>query len=242
MRLIGFSTGAVAYSDFRRGIKMLIEEKIPAIEISALRASEWKPLCDSLNSIDLSSFRYVSIHLPSSMTVEEEVAVVETLDQVRPEWPLILHPDAVSQFELWRDLGERVCIENMDVRKSTGRTDRELEVIFRKLPEARLCFDIGHAWQVDPTMNGAYGILKSFWRKLVQVHISEVNSGGKHQILSYSTIQSFRDIADMIPLGAPIILETPLTQDDTLAREEMHREMHKANFALLPVAVSHMIA
>jgi endonuclease IV len=116
----------------------------------------------------------------------------------------------------------------MDKRKPSGRTQPELDVIFQRLPLARLCFDIGHAWQVDPTMNEAYEILKCYRERILQVHVSEVNSRSKHDVLSYSTIQSFRDIAHMIP-SVPLILETPVLQS------EMRQEMNKVRFALLPI-------
>jgi hypothetical protein len=233
--MIGFSTGALAYADFRLALRMLIEERVAVVEISALRFSEWMPMLKALETLDLASFRYVSIHLPSRMTIQEEEEVLASLLGWN-RWPLILHPDAVHHWHLWREFGDRICVENMDVRKPIGRTDVELDLIFGELPEARLCFDIGHAWQVDPTMGEAYRILKRFGNRLTQIHMSEVNSQSKHDALSYSTIQSFRDIADMIPADIPVILETPVPQ------EEMRSEINKAQFALMPTAVSHLVA
>ncbi len=75
-------------------------------------------------------------------------------------------------------------------------------------------------------MTEAYSILKSYRSRLKQVHLSEVNSSSKHDKLSYVTIQSFRDVAHMIPVGLPIILETPVLP------EEIREEMNKAKFAL----------
>jgi hypothetical protein len=226
---IGFSTGALAYSDFRRALRMLRDEDITAVELSALRMPEWIPLVGALESLDLSDFNYISIHLPSLMDTSEERQIVSSLHGLsHQDWPLILHPDTVSDFDLWSELGERLCIENMDKRKPSGRTQPELDVIFQRLPMARLCFDMGHAWQVDPTMNEAYEILKCYREKIVQIHVSEVNSRSKHDVLSYSTIQSFRDIAHMIP-SVPLILETPVLQS------EMRQEMNKVRFALLPI-------
>ena len=139
-------------------------------------------------------------------------------------------------FGLWRELGSLLCIENMDKRKPIGRTASELDVIFGQLPDTKFCFDIGHAWQVDPTMTEAYWILKCHRERLVQIHVSEVNSRSKHDSLSYATIQSFRDVAHMIPPELPLILETPVSQ------EKMHEEMKKARFALLRPTVDQLVA
>ena len=210
---------------------MLRDRNLTVAEISALRMAEWAPLMQALDQLDLCAFDYVSIHLPSARTAAEERAVVQGLQAIQGRrLPLILHPDAIQDFAPWRELGDLVCIENMDKRKLIGRTEAELGKIFRQLPDAGLCFDIGHAAQVDPTMTEAYFILKSYREKIVQLHVSEVNSRSKHDSLSYATIQSFRDVAHMIPAGLPIILETPV------APEQMQDEVDKANFALALVA------
>jgi len=46
MRLVGFSTGALAFADFRRGLQMLRETGAKAVELSALRAAELDPLME----------------------------------------------------------------------------------------------------------------------------------------------------------------------------------------------------
>jgi len=235
--MIGFSTGALAYSDFRRALQMLDEEGVGVVELSALRIAEWEPLLQALDHLDLSRFEFCSLHLPSLMNAEEERTVVRSSQTLLwRKWPLIVHPDAISDFGLWRELGPLLCIENMDKRKPIGRTASELDVIFGQLPDTKFCFDIGHAWQVDPTMTEAYWILKCHRERLVQIHVSEVNSRSKHDSLSYATIQSFRDVAHMIPPELPLILETPVSQ------EKMHEQMKKARFALLRPTVDQLVA
>src|SRR5580692_2769388 len=102
--MIGFSTGALAYADFCSALRMLSQEKVTVVELSALRFREWIPLMDSLSSLDLSSFRYVSVHVPSKMTRSEERVVVESLGDW-DRWPLILHPDTVHDWSVWRQYG-----------------------------------------------------------------------------------------------------------------------------------------
>lgn len=215
MRQIGFSTGSLALNDFRRGLGILNRQRIGLVELSALRQVELVPLLDALGEIDLTSFSYVSVHAPSQVNPNDEHEVVERLRGLLSRcWPIIVHPDAISRFERWATLGASLCIENMDKRKPIGRTARELQVVFDRCPEASLCFDIGHARQVDPTMNEAARILRTFENRLRQVHISEVNSQSRHDRLTFGAIQAFRKVSHLIPEGVPIVIESRVSEDD----------------------------
>jgi hypothetical protein len=88
-----------------------------------------------------------------------------------------------------------------------------LKHIFKKLPEAMFCFDIGHARQVDPSMNGAFVLLEEFGQKLMQVHLSEVNANGTHGPLTPESVMAFRKVSELIPETAPIILESIISED-----------------------------
>jgi hypothetical protein len=211
MRPIGFSTGALAFSDFAKGLRMLEGKHVQAVELSALRQVELLPLLHALPSLDLQSFQYISIHAPSQFEPSWEAELCGMLMAAAwRAWPIVLHPDAIHDFGRWRRLGAAICIENMDKRKPIGRTAGELGKIFEELPEATFCFDIGHARQFDPTMTEACMILRDFGHKLRQVHISEVNTRSKHDILSFASIRAFQEVAHLIPQDIPLILETPV--------------------------------
>jgi len=228
MRPIGFSSGALAFADFRRGIAMLHGKDIHCLELSALRENELDPLLDSLDELDLAQFAYVAIHAPSGFSPQREECIADRLAStaVARKWPVILHPDAVHDANLWRKLGRFLCIENMDKRKPVGRTAEELEGVYDLFPEATLCFDIGHARQVDATMTEAYLILTSYRDRLQQVHMSEVNTRSKHDPLSVASVLAFRDVADLIPPEIPVILETPVHE------KQIMEEIGKAADAL----------
>jgi hypothetical protein len=215
MRPIGFSTGALAYADFRRGLEMTRGKAVQAVELSALRQNELIPLLEALDTLDLTGFEYISIHAPSQFDPTWEASLRDRLlEEAWREWPIVVHPDSLHDFSIWRELGPLLCVENMDKRKPIGRSARELSGIFRQLPEASLCFDIGHARQFDPTMTEAYLILKEFGSKLRQVHVSEVNTRSKHDSLSYASILAFQEVAHLIPERVPLILETPAVEAD----------------------------
>ena len=225
MRPIGFSTGALAYGNFREGLRMLGQKEVQAVELSALRQGELDPLLQAIPSLDLSSFDYISIHVPSQFEAGWEAVMWRLIvGGVPGGWPVVLHPDAIDDFGMWRELGASVCIENMDKRKPVGRSVGELARIFAELPDATFCFDIGHARQFDPTMTEAWLILREFGSKLRQVHVSEVNTRSRHDCLSYASILAFQEVAHLIPEGVPLILETPVPEGDMRVEIEKVRE------------------
>jgi len=114
----------------------------------------------------------------------------------------------------WNRFGELLYIENMDIRKPIGQTASDLAAIFTLLPRARLCFDIGHARQVDPTMTEAAQMLQQFKDRFRQLHISEVNAQSKHDPLSLEAVMAFRRVASLIPSDVPVILESRVAETE----------------------------
>lgn len=178
-----------------------------------MRLPEVEPLLQALPALDLRRYRHIAFHAPSVFPPEAEATLIAMLEEYVPaSWPIVLHPDAVHDASLWRRLGSRVALENMDRRKSTGRTVEELRQNFAILPEARLCFDIGHARQCDTSMTAAYRILKEYSQRLVQLHVSEVNSASRHDSISYATKLGFQSVAHLIPAHVPLIIESRVTR------------------------------
>jgi len=230
MRPIGFSTGALALADFRRALAMLEPEpEVSVIELSALRMAELAPLVRSLDGLGLERFSYTAFHAPSSVIREQEREVVAALEIVAARgWPIVVHPNAVHDWSLWRQFGRLLCLENMDKRKPIGRSVAELAGCFDKVPDASLCLDLGHARQVDPSMTGAFLLLREFGPRLMQLHLSEVGTDSRHDRLSYSASVAFQQIASFIPEAIPVVLETPVSGTEIL------QEIRRARAALAP--------
>jgi hypothetical protein len=218
MQPLGFSTGALALSNFKEALRMLRDQPVTALELSAIREHELVPLLSSINDLDLAQFQYISIHAPSSFSAENEGWIFGELYKCLDRgWPIIVHPDTLYDRSLWRLLGDLLCIENMDLRKGIGRTVRELEYLFNEFPLASFCFDIGHARQVDTSMTEAYQMLKRFSPRLRQVHISEVNTRNKHDRLSFVSILGFQEVTHLIPPSIPVIIESVIAEDQITA-------------------------
>ena len=236
MRHIGFSTGALALGDFRSALRMLLNKPCYAVELSALREAELEPLVAELDSLDLGQFRTVSFHAPSKIDPQFEPRAVELLGAVvRRGWSVVVHPDAITNFELWARLDTSIKLENMDKRKPIGRYAHELAGLFEQLPHACLCFDIGHARQVDPSMAEAGTILRQFRGRLRLIHISEVNSQSRHDPLSLSAVLAFQKVTHLIPDNVPVIIESRVTED------QIEREV-EAVTELLPACNRAMLA
>jgi hypothetical protein len=230
---IGFSTGALALSDWRLGLERSRALGVQAVELSALRLVEFAPLVATARTLELSDFSYVSVHLPSSYKPADEIGVLRAAGDIAFRgWPLILHPDTVSDWTGWRSFGSLICLENMDKRKPVGRTVEELSEAFEQLPEAGFCFDYGHARQVDPTMSQAARLLAEFGERLRQIHFSDVDASNHHRTLNYSALAAFARVRHIITSAAPVILETLVDQGGA----EIQLKLARAFFSNVPEA------
>ena len=232
MSPIGFSTGALALADVRSALDMLSRSELDAVELSALRQSELRPLIESLDKLDLSQFRHISFHAPSAIDSNFEIEAIALLREVaQREWPLIVHPDAMHDIEHWSAFGPFLLIENMDKRKPIGQRAPDLKPFFERLPQARMCFDIGHARQVDPTMSEAAAILEEFGDRIAELHVSEVNSQSKHDPITLASKIAFQEVAHLLPREVPVILESRVTEN------QISSEVKNALAALHPARI-----
>jgi hypothetical protein len=236
MRMMGFSTGALARSNYRQALGMLADKNVNAVELSALRQEELQPLVEDLDNLDLRKFRYVAFHAPSSLDPAFEVTAIQLLERVAIRgWPIIVHPNAMHNSAAWAHFDALLCIENMDKRKLMGQTAADLLRIFDVLPRASFCFDIGHARQVDPTMSEATAILQACRKRLKQLHVSEVNTQSKHDPLSLESMLAFQRIESLVPQDIPIIMESRV--DEIHISEELGRALESLTpNALLAIA------
>jgi hypothetical protein len=179
---IGASTGY--FTELRGNWEELLEaaERTStfATELAALSEPELYELRDFLVDAGPFPFRYLSVHAPvKHLQAGEEEMVAWLLDLPPEVRAIVAHPDTIDDLALYRALGSRLAIENMDARKATGRTPAELAPIFAELPEAGFCFDIAHAWSIDPSMEMAAELLDRFGGRLRHVHLSSLEDG-KH--------------------------------------------------------------
>jgi len=229
MDRIGYSTGALARGDVTNGVELVRDLGLTVIELSALRVRELGPLTAYIERTDLSDFNYVSIHAPTDFNELAEEEVVATLERLAhaKKWPIVMHPDAVFDFGLWRRLGSWLCFENMDKRKGKARTADELAGILAMTPDAQVCFDIAHARQVDSSMTEAYRLLRRFSTRIHQIHFSEVNSQSRHSPVSIAGLHAYEQVASELPSDVPLIIESPASLQRAALEVETVEEFFK---------------
>ncbi len=215
MRLVGFSTGALALGDYLHGLEMLRGTQANAVELSALREHELPGLMAGLDGLQLGQFQYVSVHAPSRLVALSERAAADALLPCLDRgWNVILHPDVIRDVGCWRSFGRRLCLENMDKRKTTGRTPDEIAVFAEQMPDASICLDLAHAKQVDSTFAVGRFIIGRFGAdRIAQVHLSELDSRSHHEPLSMAMVAAVQEISHWIP-EVPVILESRVAEAD----------------------------
>src|SRR4051812_89399 len=140
---LGCSTG---YMHEQRGdwpglVRQAAAECSFAVELAALSEPELPGLVRYLGSGPSLPFLFVSVHAPSKQRRVPEVDLVGMLLSLPPSIDaVVVHPDAIGDPSLYRPLGRTLAIENMDARKSDGRSADELAPFFEALPDAGLCF------------------------------------------------------------------------------------------------------
>jgi hypothetical protein len=210
---LGASTGCL---DAPRGewsslVDLAVNAAPYAIELTALSERELPGLVAFLDSDPDLPFRFVSVHAPTKHRRMTEHELIERLCDL-PAWldAIVVHPDAMEDVQAYAALGARLVIENMDARKTDGRTAAELEPYLAALPAAGFCFDIAHAWSIDPSMREGQRMLDAFACRLRHLHVSSLAADGHHLPLSDEHEELFGPLLSRCR-DVPWIFEAPLT-------------------------------
>lgn len=183
-----------------------------AAEFAALSEDELPGLLRYLASGVELPFRFLSVHAPTKHRRIGEAELVAALADLPPAVDaIVVHPDTLEDPSLYARLGDRLVIENMDARKHDGRTADELAPLLDALPDAGFCFDVAHAWSVDPSMEEAERLLDRYAGRLCHVHVSSLGEDGHHMPLEPGHEDLFEHALGRC-LGVPWILEAPLPE------------------------------
>ena len=219
----GFSTGQLSMPDFKARIKLLTALGATAIEFTP-SYQELHLLPDILKSTS-KEFVHVSVHSPTPENKEQEL--IDLLHPIsRQGVDVIVHPDDMKDLSLWCSIGSRLCLENMDNQKTMGQTQNDLSPMFDLLPEAGFCLDLGHAYQIDRSMDLTLSLIKAFAPRLRQLHISQVTPTGPHTNIGPDAQKAYQTIARRLPKHLSVIIESfGLLQDTPECRRQFEEEL-----------------
>lgn len=220
---VGYSTGALAYGDVESAIARAVQLGCEAIEISLLRFDEFLAYAGRLGDLDVSSFARVTLHAPKYPRARDVERAVASALRAAPDWPVVLHPDRICDAGVWREFGELLLIENLDRRVRTFATaEGILDLINEDLPDASVCFDVAHAYQVDKTFSVARALVTELGSRIRQVHMSELDAAAQHCRTSSFVLSRYAWLLQRLGRVEAVICEAvPESFDE--ARCELHR-------------------
>lgn len=210
--LVGPSTGYMvgARGDWPRLVAAAETCSIDVVELSALSADELPGLLRFLADAGALPFGHVSVHGPSKGWDGTPAALATALASIPGSVDgIVLHPETLGDVAPFRDLGERLRLENMDTRKDDARTAAELARYFDALPGACFCFDVAHAQLHDPSLGLAHELLDAFADRLAEVHVSSIEPDGEHVPLRAADAEAFLPVLERCA-GVPWVLEAPV--------------------------------
>jgi hypothetical protein len=209
---LGASTGCL---EGRGNWPQLVDRALTAspfaVELAALSERELPGLVRFLSWDCELPFRFISVHAPTKHRRMSEAELIDELCSL-PAWldAIVVHPDTMEDVEAYAAVGSRLVIENMDSRKSDGRTAYELERFFDALPDAGFCFDIAHSCSIDESMREGERLLDAYAYRLRHVHLSSLAADGHHIPLTGDHERLFGPLLGRCR-DVPWIFEAPLT-------------------------------
>ncbi|MEM8713628.1 MAG: TIM barrel protein, partial [Planctomycetota bacterium] len=126
---------------------------------------------------------------------------------------VVIHSEAIHDPAIWRAFGSQAFVENADGRKHTGRTTEEMQEILKGLPDARVCLDLAHVYQVDPSLVEARRMLRAIGDRVGQIHLSQLDHACGHQPLMYGIVHEFQGLGTLVP-ETMVILESVVDEDE----------------------------
>ena len=216
--IIGFSNGDF-YRLFQNELERFSKKYINlykannlanAIELNCLNEGYIDYIILS-NNLDLSYFKYISLHAPNLLYQKNDVSnrILSKLVEVYKKYSIkniVIHVDMVKDWDIFSNYSMLpISIENMDDRKDFGKSIADIKSILEKY-NFNLTLDLQHCFVNDSTMKLAFEFQKLFNKRIVEYHIS----GFEKDLSHYPLFKSSQDeiIYSLQFKNLPIIIES----------------------------------
>jgi sugar phosphate isomerase/epimerase len=180
MSKIGFATGVLHKTIFPVSKKIIEINKnlgCDAIEISC-NISERISFLDKINISDLKCFKYVSLHAPvrniKYCNDKKTKEILQKIDQAYKRLKInyvVIHPDLVEDWGVFKNYSFKIAIENMDWRKDSYKNIKDIRKVVKKI-NCKMVLDINHCYTNDKTLKLAKDFWKNFKDIICGIHLS----------------------------------------------------------------------
>ncbi len=180
--IIGFSEGDFGYQDINLTLKELEKSDSNAFEMSVRPLDKFLKfkLTPELKE-KLFKFDFLSIHAPKFVNPKEELKIISKLKELDQELgfnAITVHPDIISDFEIWDHSKLPIAMENMDKGKMVGKHIAFFKPLIKY--DFKFVIDLQHIYENDPSMRLGLDFLELFQRRLSHIHLSGSTSELHH--------------------------------------------------------------
>jgi len=180
--IIGFSEGDFGYQDINLTLKELEKSDSNAFEMNVRPLDKFLKfkLTPKLKK-KLFKFDFLSIHAPKFGNPKEELKIISKLKELDQELDfnaITVHPDIISDFEIWDQSKLPIAMENMDKDKMVGKHIAFFKPLIKY--DFKFVVDLQHIYENDPSMKLGLDFLELFQGRLSHIHLSGSTSELHH--------------------------------------------------------------
>lgn len=236
MSQIGFSTGCLYKTelDIFRSVDFFRTVGSNAIELSLADdpsidyfLDRFKQQPEFMNKIR--KYNFISVHAPfkkvrysNDSDTRNRLSKLGRIVDLTGANVVVVHPNDVTDFDLLKQSGLPITLENMDSKKTCGLDVKYFEEIYRKT-DFSFVLDLKHVYEHDSSMNLALKFLEAFHQRLSHLHVSGTSEIGKHYPLYNSDNKDVISSVLKNPLcrKVPIVLEGIFDGNPQIAQDEL---------------------
>ncbi len=215
---LGFSTGCFYKTSLSLAERLAIIRdtgcrvtELGLVKLPSFNSGE----LERLTADDFAGFNHISLHAPKFEYGRNggTYAIFEKIRQVNAvrtlDW-VVVHPDDVVDFSVFKEMGFKVAFENMDNRKASHKTPGDLVGLLAENPQFGFVLDVNHSFSNDPSMQLVADFYEKLGDRIIEIHLSGY-IGYHEPIFETKQPEIIRAIQNF---NVPIIVESVLLPQD----------------------------
>ncbi|OGI25988.1 MAG: hypothetical protein A3J76_03795 [Candidatus Moranbacteria bacterium RBG_13_45_13] len=215
-----------------RLIKYVRNLDVSGIEITLSSKEElYSTKLSTRNTTWLKSLEYVTIHAPFELVKKSENRreLIKQLDVIARLYKevnaknVIIHPDNLPPPDVLQKYKFNVSTENLSI--SSKYKSLNLEGIFIRYEDIKLCLDISHAYSWS--RREIEYLVKKYRPRISQIHFSGTYRKRTHQSLQIVSKDFLKSIRPLRDLHVPIVIEGDVEKKDIMFLKREFRYIKK---------------